>query len=54
LGGFRTPARAYIRDLRWPASGNLHQLGRSADGRRASEADAKARIEIYSRRPGAE
>jgi hypothetical protein len=24
LGGFRMPARANTRDLRWPASGNLH------------------------------
>src|SRR5271169_4773435 len=28
MGGFRTPARAKTRDLRWPASGNLHHVGR--------------------------
>jgi hypothetical protein len=39
LGGFRTPAGAQTHHLRWPASGNLHRMGRSAGGGRCSKAD---------------
>jgi hypothetical protein len=39
MGGFRTPAHAQTRDLRWPASENLHHVGRSRPGRLFSKAD---------------
>jgi len=42
MGGFRTPAHTHTIDRRWPASENLHQLSRSAEGRCASGADVEA------------
>jgi hypothetical protein len=43
MGGFRTPARALTRDLRWPAAGNLHHASPSAERADVSEADMLAR-----------
>ena len=42
MGGFRTPARTKTRDPRWPASGNLHHIGRSAEVGRVSKADIRS------------
>jgi hypothetical protein len=39
MGGFRTPAHTQTIDRRWPASENLHHLGRPLDYRGFSEAD---------------
>jgi hypothetical protein len=42
MGGFRTPARALTRDLRWRASGNLHQVGRSVTSTPSQKADVRS------------
>src|SRR6266404_491277 len=39
MGGFRTPARAQTRHLRWPASANLHRSGSSIYRRLVPEPD---------------
>jgi hypothetical protein len=43
LGGFRTPAHTHRRDLRWPASENLHHSRHSADPASVSEADTRGK-----------
>src|SRR5260221_5803186 len=43
MGGFRTPARAQTRHLRWPASGNLHHAGHRRNAVDFPKADKASR-----------